>query len=112
MRITALVSMVTIFGLIFMASPSICAEGEEGGIAATDEFAILAGSYVSLAMDDLRAQDDRVQKADQYLASLGFQPAREETTDNLFGIEQTYSGQPEGVDAEQTYELYLQEYSC
>jgi hypothetical protein len=111
MRITALVSMAMIFGLIFMACPSICGADDEGGIAATGEFEILAGSYVSLEMDDLRAQDDRVQKADQYLASLGFQPAREDTTDNFFGIEQTYSGQPEGVDSEQTYELYLQEYS-
>jgi hypothetical protein len=111
MRITALVSMAMIFGLIFMACPSICGADDEGGIAATGEFEILAGSYVSLEMDDLRAQDDRVQKADQYLARLGFQPAREDTTDNFFGIEQTYSGQPEGVDSEQTYELYLQEYS-
>lgn len=111
MRITALVSLVTIFGLIFMACPPICAEGEEGGIAATGEFEILASSFVSLAMDDLRAQDDRVQKADQYLASLGFQPNQQDTTDNFFGIKQTYSSQLEGVDSEQTYELYLQEYS-
>jgi len=111
MRINGLVSLVTIFGLIFMACPPICAEGEEGGIAAPGEFEILAGSYISLAMDDLRAQDDRVQKADQYLADLGFTPAREDTTDNFFGIRQTCSGQPEGVDSEQTYELYLQEYS-
>jgi hypothetical protein len=111
MRINALVSLVTIFGLIFLACPPICAEDEEGGIAATGELEILAGSYVSLAMDDLRDQDDRVQKADQYLADLGFQPNREDTTDNFFGIKQTYSGQLEGVDSEQTYELYLQEYS-
>jgi hypothetical protein len=111
MRITALVSLVTIFGLIFMACPPVCAEGEEGGIVAPGEFEILSGSYVSLAMDDLRAQDDRVQKADQYLADLGFQPSQEDTTDNFFGIKQTYSGQPEGIDSEQTYELYLQEYS-
>jgi hypothetical protein len=111
MRITALVSLVTIFGLIFMVCPSICGADDEGGIAATGEFEILAGSRVSLAMDDLRAQDDRVQKADQYLASLGFTPAREDTTDNFLGIEQTYSGQPEGVYSEQSYELYLQEYS-
>jgi hypothetical protein len=111
MRITALVSMATVIGLIFMACPSICGADEEGGIAATGEFEILAGSFVSLEMDDLRAQDDRVQKADQYLASLGFQPAREVTTDNFFGIKQTYSGLADGMDAEQTYELYLQEYS-
>jgi len=111
MRITALVSLVTIFGLIFMAGPSICGADEDEGIAITSEFEILASSFVSLAMDDLRAQDDRVQKADQYLASMGFTPAKEVTTDNFFGIEQTYSGQPEGVDSEQTYELYLQEYS-
>ncbi|HPE52420.1 MAG TPA: hypothetical protein PLS83_13080, partial [Methanothrix soehngenii] len=105
MRITALVSLVTIFGLIFMAGPSICGADEDEGIAITSEFEILASSFVSLAMDDLRAQDDRVQKADQYLASMGFTPAKEVTTDNFFGIEQTYSGQPEGVDSEQTYEL-------
>jgi len=111
MSINALVSLVTIFGLVFMAYPSICGADDEGGIAATGEFEILAGSRVSLAMDDLRAQDDRVQKADQYLASVGFTPAREDTTDNFLGIKQTYSGQPEGVDSEQSYELYLQEYS-
>jgi len=111
MRIIALVSMATIFGLIFMVCPSICTEAEEDGIATTGEFEILAGSFVSLEMDNLRAQDDRVQKADQYLASLGFLPAKEVTTDNFFGIEQKYSGLADGMDAEQTYELYLQEYS-
>jgi len=111
MRISAIVSLVTIFGLIFAASPMICGADEVGGIATTGEFEILAGSSVSLAMDDLRAQDDRVQKADQYLAALGFTPAAEDTADNFFGIKQTYSGEPEGADAEQSYELYLQEYS-
>jgi len=111
MRINALVFMVTIFGLILVACTPICAEDEEGEIAVTGEFEVLASSYVSLAMDDLRAQDDKVQKADQYLADLGFQPNQEDTADNFFGVKQTYSGQPEGVDSEQTYELYLQEYS-
>lgn len=111
MRIIALVSMATIFGLIFMVCPSICTEAEDDGIVTTGEVEILAGSFVSLEMDNLRAQDDRVQKADQYLASLGFQPAKEEMTDNLFGIKQNYSGLVDGVDEEQTYELYLQEYS-
>jgi hypothetical protein len=111
MRITALVSMMTIFGLIFMACPSICAEAEDDGIVAAGEVEILAGSFVSLEMDDLRAQDDRVQKADQHLAGLGFQPARVVNTDNFFGIKQSCSGLADGMDAEQTYELYLQEYS-
>lgn len=111
MRISAKVCIVTMLGLILMASPMICGADEEGGIATTGEFEILAGSLVSLAMDDLRARDDRVQKADQYLADLGFTPATEDTADNFFGIKHAYSGEPEGADAEQSYELYLQEYS-
>lgn len=111
MKRSALVCIVTMIGLILMASPMICGADEVGGIAATGEFEILAGSSVILAMDDLRAQDDRVQKADQYLAGIGFTPAMEDTAENLFGIKQTYTGELEGGDAEQSYELYLQEYS-
>lgn len=111
MRISAIVSLFVILGLFFAASPMICGADGMGGIAATGEFEILAGSGVSLAMDDLRAQDDRVQKADQYLASIGFTPAMEDTADNFFGIRHAYSGELEGGDAEQSYELYLQEYS-
>jgi len=103
--------MATIFCLIFMVCPSVCVESEDDGIVTAGEVEILAGSYVSLEMDNLRAQDDRVQKADQHLASLGFMPAKEETTDNLFGIKQSYSGRLDGMEADQTYELYLQEYS-
>jgi len=112
MRVKISVCMVMLFGLIFMALPSGFAEPEDNvTVIVESEVEILGESYVSLAMDELRLSDPYVQKADQFLTEQGFTPASETIGDNLFGIKQTYNASADGEEEEETYQLFLQEYS-
>jgi hypothetical protein len=111
MRINGLVSLVTILGMILIAFSSVCGADEEGGIATEGGFEILAESSVSLEMDQLRGSDDRVQMADQHLGAEGFSPDKEMTSDNFFGMRQSYNRTGEGDEADQSYEFFIQEYS-